>query len=171
MTHIDSDLPKQLASRYKLHDVRLRHLGTPVNDVLAVTAGEGEFAYKLYHRNRTPSAVEWEIDLLLHLLDGGAPVAQPIHGRNGYLERLTVDGHQRVAVLFRWAPGAKPAPEPETYRLLGAAAARIHRAAEGFAPSTERENYDAAALIDDQLRRMKHLLMQADRWRAAVALG
>jgi Ser/Thr protein kinase RdoA (MazF antagonist) len=171
VTVVDSDLHRQLASRYSIHDIALTHLGTPVNDVTAVTASEGRFALKLYHRNRTPEAVEWEIDLLLHLGHGGAPVVQPNRGRNGYLERVTVDGQQRIAVLFTWAPGSKPGPGLETYRLLGEAAARIHRAADGFTSSPARETYDAAVLVDDQLRRMRHLLMRAGRWREAVALG
>jgi Ser/Thr protein kinase RdoA (MazF antagonist) len=171
MTLVDSDLSSQLASCYHLHDVGLRHLGTPVNDVLAVTAAEGKFALKLYHRNRSREAVAWEIELLLHLHRGGAPVVQPIRGRDGHLQRLTVDGQQHVGVLFPWAPGAKPTPGLKTYRLLGTAAARIHRAADGFAASMARESYDAGVLIDDQLRRMRHLLVQANRWQAAVALG
>jgi Ser/Thr protein kinase RdoA (MazF antagonist) len=167
----DSELVRQLTGRYQLHRVRLRHLGTPVNDVVAVTATEGHFALKLYHRNRTAEAVQWEVDLLIHLRRGGAPVVQPIPGRNSYVEHIQVDEEQRIAVLFGWAPGAKPAPGRETYQLLGEAAARIHRAAEGFAPSTARENYDTAVLIDDQLQRMRHLLVQAGRWQSAVALG
>jgi Ser/Thr protein kinase RdoA (MazF antagonist) len=165
------DLGRQVTGRYNLHGVRLRHVDTLVNDVVAVVAAEGEFALKLYHRNRTPTAVQWEIDLLLHLHRWGAPVVQPIRGRNGYLEDLTIDGQQRVAVLFTWAAGTKPTPGYETYRLLGEAAARIHRAADGFAPSPAREAYDTAVLVDDQLERMRQMLVQAGRWRTAVALG
>jgi Ser/Thr protein kinase RdoA (MazF antagonist) len=171
MTTLESDVTRQVTGRYNLHGVGVRHLGTPVNDVVAVAAAEGEFALKLYHRNRTPKAVQWEIDLLIHLHRCGAPVVQPVRGRNGYLEDLTVDGRPRVAVLFTWAAGAKPAPDYETYGLLGEAAARIHRAADGFALSPARERYDAVVLVDDQLERMRQMLVQAGRWRTAVALG
>jgi Ser/Thr protein kinase RdoA (MazF antagonist) len=171
MSLVDSDLTRQLASRYRLGDVELRHLGTPVNDVVAVNSAAGEFALKLYHRKRTPQAVQWEVDLVRHLFRRGAPVAQPIRGRDGYLEYLTLADHQHIVVLFAWASGCKPDTGYETYGLLGEAAARIHRAADGFAPSPARESYDAAALIDDQLHRMQPLLIQAARWRSAVALG
>jgi Ser/Thr protein kinase RdoA (MazF antagonist) len=134
MIAAEIDLARHVARRYKLHDVGLRHLGTPVNDVFAVTSAEGEFALKLYHRNRTLTAVQWEIDLLIHLYRRGAPVVQPIHGRDGDLEHLTVDGQQYVAAFFTWAAGSKPTPGDETYGLLGEAAARIHRAADSFAP-------------------------------------
>ena len=142
-----------------------------MNDVIAVSSEADEFALKLYHRNRVPEAVQWEVDLLIHLHRGGAPVVQPIRGRNGYVEQFTVDGQPRVAVLTSWAPGFKPVPVGETYGLLGEAAARIHRAAEGFTSSPARETYDAAVLVDEQLHRMMHLLVEADRWEAAVGLG
>jgi Ser/Thr protein kinase RdoA (MazF antagonist) len=166
-----SELASQLAGRYQLHDVELRQLATPVNDVVAVTAAEGDFALKLYHRNRTREAVEWEVNLLIHLHSGGAPVVQPIFGKDGYLEHFELDGRQRIAVLFGWAPGSKPVPGDKTYGLLGEAAGRIHRAADGFPPSSTREDFDAATLIDDQLRRMRDLLEHAGRWRSASALG
>lgn len=167
----DLDLARQLAGHYDLHNIGLRHLGTPVNDVIAVSAEADEFALKLYHRNRGPEAVQWEVDLLIHLHRGGAPVVQPIRGRNGYVEQFIVDGQPRAAVLSSWAPGSKPVPGRETYGLLGEAAARIHRAAEGFTPSPARETYDAAVLVDEQLHRMRHLLVEAGRWEAAVGLG
>jgi Ser/Thr protein kinase RdoA (MazF antagonist) len=136
MTTLESDVARQVTGRYNLHGVGATHLGTPVNDV-AVAAEEGEFALKLYHRNRTPKAVQWEIDLLIHLHRCGRPVVQPIRGRNGYREDLTVNGQPRVAVLFTWAAGA--CSGYETYGLLGEAAARIHRAADDFALSPARK--------------------------------
>src|SRR4029453_13231798 len=103
-------LARLLMERYRLHEVGLTDLGVLVNDVVAVVAAEGEFALKVYHRNRTLSAVQWEVDLLIHLHRGGAPVVPPIRGRNGYLEEFTFGGEQRAAVLFDWAAGAKPSP-------------------------------------------------------------
>jgi Ser/Thr protein kinase RdoA (MazF antagonist) len=171
MSLVDSDLTRQLASRYRLGDVELRHLGTPVNDVVAINSAVGEFALKLYHRRRTLQAVQWEIDLVRHLFRRGAPVAQPIRGRDDYLEHLTVADQQHIAVLLPGPPGPSPIPDTRPTDCSGKRPPRIHRAAEGFAPSAARESYDAAALIDDQLHRMQHLLIQAGRWRPAVALG
>jgi hypothetical protein len=54
---------------------------------------------------------------------------------------------------------------------LGEAAARIHRAADDFAPSAARGNYDAAVVVDEQPQRMHRLLVQAGRWQQTVALG
>jgi Ser/Thr protein kinase RdoA (MazF antagonist) len=104
----DSTLVSQLASRYRLRDVELRRLGTPVNDVVAVTAAEGQFALKLYHRYRTPQAVQWEIDLLLHLAGAGAPVVRPVRGTDGYLEHLIVGANRRgwLCTIVETPPGS-----------------------------------------------------------------
>ena len=165
------ELAQELADRYGLHRVQLRHLNTPVNDVLAVTAEEGAFALKLYHRGRTPAAVQWELDLVDHLFRHGAPVVRPIVGRTGLLRRFPVEGSERAGALFTWATGAKPDPRPEVHRRLGEAAGRIHQAADDFPPSPDRETYDAALLIDEQLDRMRPLLQTAGCWTALAALG
>ena len=166
----DAGLAGELARRYDLHVLELRGLDTLVNDVFAVTAAEGAYALKLYHRARTPAAVEWELDLVDHLHRSGAPVVRPVPGRTGLLQRFPLEGSERIGALFSWAPGRKPAPAPEVYDRLGAAAAAIHRAADGFAPSPDRETYDAALLIDHQLHRMRALLEETGCWAATVAL-
>ncbi len=139
--------------------------------MIAVTTPTARFALKLYHLQRTTAEVQWELDLIIHLMQNGAPVVKPIQGSHGYVESLRVDGRDRVAALFEWAPGEKPAPERDTYTLLGKAAAYIHQAADTFPSSSLRENYDAHTLIDEQLHRMNRHLREAKRWKQAVALG
>ena len=102
----DVGLDRQLADRYGLHGVTLERLEVLVNDVYAVTAEEGRFALKLYHRARTPAAVGWELDLVDHLFRGGAPVVRPVPGRTGLLQRFPVEGEERVGALFGWAAGS-----------------------------------------------------------------
>jgi Ser/Thr protein kinase RdoA (MazF antagonist) len=167
----DPGLAAELARGYDLRVLALRRLDVLVNDVFAVTAEEGRFALKLYHQARTPAAVGWELDLVDHLYGGGAPVVRPVPGRTGRLQRLRVAGRERIGALFTWAAGSKPGPGPEVYRRLGAAAGRIHAAADGFAPSPHRETYDLALLIDEQLDRMRPMLQGAGCWSATVALG
>jgi Ser/Thr protein kinase RdoA (MazF antagonist) len=168
----DRPLANQLRARYHLREASFEHLDTAVNDVVAVTSEQGDFALKLYHHNRTVGAVRWEVDLVTHLRRRGAPVVQPVVSRaGGCLEHLVVDGQERLAVLYRWVPGTKPDPGRGTYLLLGEAAARIHGAAEGFPSSPVREHYDASVLVDEQLGRMRQLLVRAGRWPAAAALG
>jgi Ser/Thr protein kinase RdoA (MazF antagonist) len=165
-------LDEQLEEVFGLRDVSYEPVNTLVHDVFAVTTPAGRFALKLYApRARDAAGVQWELDLLNHLVRNGAPVAKPVPGRHGHLEILRTDNGPRVAVLFKWAPGAKPAPGHRTYFLLGEAAARIHAAADTFSSSLPRERYGSDVLIDEQLQRMKSHLVEAGRWRVAVDLG
>jgi Ser/Thr protein kinase RdoA (MazF antagonist) len=165
------NLEQQIENHFGVSDVICEPLNTPTNDVLAVTTPTGRFALKLYHLQRTAAEVQWEVDLIISLIRKGAPVAKPVRGTHGYAEPLRVDGRDRVAVLFEWAPGSKPAPERDSYTLLGKAAAQIHQAADTFTSSLPRESYDAHTLIDEQFRLMKMHLSEAKRWKQAVALG
>ena len=125
-------LGRQVAEAYGLHDVTLTPLPTPVNDVFVVTSSAGRFALKLYHGKRTGDAVRWEVDLVRQLRAHDAPVVQPIRGSRGYVQALTLGGSRRLAVLYSWAPGAKPAPSHQTYHSVGQAAALIHAAGGGI---------------------------------------
>ncbi len=166
------NLEQQIENHFGLSDVICEHLNTPTNDVIAVTTTAGRFALKLYNsQSRTAADVQWELGFIVHLIRNGAPVAKPVPGKHGYVESFYVDGQDRVAALFEWAPGEKPIPEFHTYTLLGKAAAQIHQAADTFTSSFLRESYDANILIDEQLRRMKTYLSEAKRWEQAVALG
>ena len=114
MTTLESAIARQVAGRYNLHGVGVRNLGTLVNDVVAVAAAEGEFALKLYHRIRTPKAVQWEIDLLIHLHRCGAPAVQPIRGRE-WLPRIP---HRRWTAARRRHPLRLAAPGQRPRLLL-----------------------------------------------------
>jgi len=165
------NLEQPIENHFGLSSVLCEPLNTPTNDVIAVTTPTGRFALKLYHLQRTTAEVQWEVDLIIHLMRNGAPVAKPVRGKHGYVESLRVNGRDRVAVLFEWAPGEKPTPERDTYTHLGKVAAQIHQAADTFTSSFPRESYDAHTLIDEQLHRMNMHLSEAKRWKQAVALG
>ena len=135
MTAHLSGLARLLTERYRLHDVGLTDLGIPVNDVVAVSAAEGDFALKVYHRNRT--------------LAGGAVGGRPPHpsasarGSRGAAdsrsEWLSRGVHRRGAAAGGRALrlGARGQAQSRIRDVcpLGEAAARIHRAADGFAVS------------------------------------
>lgn len=153
---------EQLKEQYGVISPVCRNLNTLANDAIEVTAQGGHYALKLYNpASRNKSEVQWEIDLTLHLIKNGAPVAKPVVGNDGYLQSFTVDGQERVAVLFEWVPGTKPGPDLRTYVLVGKAAALIHQAADTFQSPLEREKYDVSLLIDKQLERMKQPLIEA----------
>lgn len=166
------ELAKWLEEHFDLHSVVCENLNTPTNDIISVTTSAGRFALKLYNpQSRTVADVQWELDLIVHLLKNGAPVVKAISSRDKYVKTYVVDGQERAAVLFEWAQGEKPKPTEDTYALLGKAAGQIHNAADTFVSSLSRENYDAEKLIDDPLRRMKDHLIAAGKWQEVVEMG
>lgn len=166
------ELETQIEDKFGLSGITLTHLDVAVNDVIVIDAPSGKFALKLYNiASRSAKEVQWELDLVEHLVEHGAPVVKPVKGRRGYIETLLIDGQERTAVLFEWVPGKKPEPSHATYILLGKAAAEIHNAADDFNPLSPRDTYDTAVLIDEQLQRMKTSLIEADRWPQMLALA
>lgn len=165
-------LQAQIENVFGMSDATLIHLNTPTNDVVEVKAAGGRFALKLYNvQSRGLANVQWELELINHLLRNGVPVVKPVKGRHGYAEVLTVDGQERAAALFEWAAGEKPEPGRDTYALLGKVAGQIHLAADTFHSTLFRKDYRAEVLIDEQLERMKAHLVAAGRWEQMTALG
>lgn len=161
-----------LRTEYGIDDASIIDLHIPVNDVLRVSTSAGEYALKLYNvRSRPIDLVRWEMDLLAVLGAAGVPIAAPNYGRDGPVCEVDWQGTRRAAVLYAWAPGEKPAPGRETYLQLGAAAARIHAAADGFVSQHPRERYDRAMLIDIQQQRLEPYLRRAGVWQRFSALA
>jgi Ser/Thr protein kinase RdoA (MazF antagonist) len=163
---------QQLTKKYGLQEPKCKNLNTLANDSYEVVTSDGHFALKVYNATaRIPQEIQWELDLTLHLVGNGAPVAHPVAGINGnYLQTFSVDGKDRVTALFEWAAGEKPKAELSTYVLLGEAAARIHTAADNFTSDLPREEFDAHELFDDQLRRIKKPLDESGQWQRVYDL-
>lgn len=165
------NIEEQLQIKFGLQDPVCKDLHTPANDVIEVTSSEGHFALKLYNvASRKAADVQWELDLTLHLIKNGAPVAKPVKGVDGYLQAFMVDGQERAAILFEWADGEKPNADISTYVLMGGVAAQIHQAADSFTSELVREKYDTATLIDEQLERMKKPLEDSGQWQRVYDL-
>jgi len=162
-------ITEHLLRAYDLENPVCKDLGTPTNDVVQVNARNSCFALKLYTVT-TLAEIQWEIDLILHLLRHGAPVVRPVRGRAGYLNTFTINGGERVGVLFEWAAGEKPEDSRDAYNLIGKAAAQIHQAADSFASSLPHTKYDANYLIDEQLERMRPLLTQSGQLQRMTGL-
>lgn len=158
--------------RFGLMPTEVKDLNVPVNDVFEVISPGGHHALKFYNvRSRNQHNVQWELDLLDHLLQHQAPIACPVRGVSGYLENVKLAGVDRVAALFVWALGHKPQPDRATYRKIGAAAAAIHAAADEFSSPHPRETYGLHTLIDQQLLRIKPMLEQTGQWQKMYDLG
>jgi Ser/Thr protein kinase RdoA (MazF antagonist) len=163
---------EQLTKKYGLREPKCKNLNTLANDSYEVVTLDGHFALKVYNATaRKPQEIQWELELTLHLIENGAPVAHPVAGTDGnYLQTFSVDDEDRVTALFEWAAGEKPKPELSTYVLLGEAAARIHSAADSFTSDLPREEFDARELFDHQLSRMKKPLEGSGQWQRVYDL-
>ena len=154
-----NQLTTQLLDAYDLKNPTCKDLGTPTNDVVQIITERGHYALKLYTVT-TRDEVQWEIDLILHLLRHDVPVVRPVPGKTEYLNTFKVNGEERIGVLFEWAVGEKPEDSRNTYTLIGKAAAQIHQAADTFSSSLPHTKYDAAYSIDEQLERMRPMLTE-----------
>lgn len=168
-----TQVAQQLKDYYGLDNPACKNLNTLANYAIEVTSPSGHFALKIYNpASRKAAEVQWEIDLTLHLIKNGAPVASPVVGKNGsYLQTFVIDSQNLTAVLFEWAAGEKPKPELSTYTLIGKAAAQIHSAADTFTSELSREQYDMHELLDDQLERMKTPLEESGQWQRVYDLA
>jgi Ser/Thr protein kinase RdoA (MazF antagonist) len=166
-------ITQQLQEQYGLEGVVCKNLNTLANYAIEVKSSTGHFALKIYNpASRTATDVQWEIDLTLHLIKNGAPVARPVAGNDGkYVQTFAIEGQNLTTVLFDWVAGEKPKPELSTYTLIGEAAARIHNAADTFTSELPRERYDAHELIDNQLERMETPLRESGQWQRVFELS
>lgn len=165
------NIEEQLAIKFGLKNPTCKNLNTLANDAYEIVTSDSHLALKLYNSaSRNAQDVQWELDLTLHLISKGVPVAKPVAGKDGYLETFNVDGQGRAAVLFEWASGEKPKPELSTYVLLGDVAAQIHKAADTFSSELPREKYGMHELLDDQLKRMKVPLEESGEWQRVFDL-
>lgn len=165
-----TQIVRQLTELYGLDNTECKDLRMPTNDVIEVKTLDNRFALKIY-TSSPADEVQWEIDLTLHLIKHGAPVAKPVMGTNSnYLQAFAIDGQNLSAVLFEWAAGEKPKDEYSTYVLLGKAAAQIHQAADTFTSPLPHPLYDADKLIDEQIQRMKKPLEDSDQLQRIINL-
>jgi Ser/Thr protein kinase RdoA (MazF antagonist) len=166
-------ITQQLQEQYGLEGVVCKNLNTLANYAIEVKSSTGHFALKIYNpASRTATDVQLEIDLTLHLIKNGAPVARPVAGNDGkYVQTFAIEGQNLTTVLFDWVAGEKPKPELSTYTLIGEAAARIHNAADTFTSELPRERYDAHELIDNQLERMETPLRESGQWQRVFELS
>ena len=127
------------------------------NDVYAVASGGERFALKVYGQGwRTESEVRYEVALLQHLCAKGLRVAAPAirQGENGDAVQQWEDAHGlRYAVLFEYAPGAKPVPPftPRLYEAFGQAVAQMHALSDDFTTEHRRTPLDLNYLVDEPL--------------------
>jgi Ser/Thr protein kinase RdoA (MazF antagonist) len=142
------------------------------NDVHAVQSPLGRFVLKLYGRGwRTEPEIRYEVALIQHLSAGGLPTPASVAATDGdFLTQMDTPDGSRQAVLYTYAPGAKPRSpfNPQLYQAFGEAVGRMHALSDDFVTKHRRRPLDLNLLIDEPLR-LALPLVEAPEDRAFLA--
>lgn len=134
---------------------QVRQLQAGRNHTYAIATTRGKYALRVrgdawWIGGR--SDLLFEIDLLDYLYARGIPVSKAVPKCNGDTIGTIADGvRQRTYSLFTWASGGVGSKTPERARLVGAALARIHLAADGFVSEHPRYRLDETTMLDRRL--------------------
>jgi Ser/Thr protein kinase RdoA (MazF antagonist) len=165
----------ELAGPYRLAGARCELLQRGLNDTYLVRAGGERYVARVYRaRSRPPAEIAYELELLLHLAARGLPVAVPIAGRDGRLQRpLAAPEGKRQLVLFSHADGAPLAWEREEHgEIAGRLAAGVHAAAADFACPHPRRPLDLDELVDRPLAAVRPFLAhRPGDWRELAGIA
>ncbi|SDS57514.1 phosphotransferase [Microlunatus soli] len=165
-----ADVGRVIEDDYGRTPTRISLIMSGHNDSYRVETDEATYAFRVYGEGKSwirgVADLRFELDLLSHLGDRGAPVSTPVARRNGdVLGTRTAPTGDRHYALFTWCPGlpidADELTLPQAARL-GAALASIHVAADDFDSEYARYHLDEQTLIQRSLRLMSPSLRQAD---------
>jgi Ser/Thr protein kinase RdoA (MazF antagonist) len=139
--------------RYGLtNDVRCRFYVLGLHDNFLVEDASRRYILRIYRGDwRSEDEIRFELELLEFLASRGVSVAGPVPARSGalYVPVEHAEG-RRYAALFPFAPGVAPEEglTAEQSRSLGELVARVHREADGFRSSAQRQVLDLEYLLD-----------------------
>ncbi|MET3925700.1 phosphotransferase [Devosia sp. 2618] len=116
----------------------------------------GSFVLRVHRPGyQSRASIESELAWLMALRrDTTLPISEPIIGRDGALLQSFETPHgERLAVLFRFAPGQEPSPHSDLddlFRTLGGYAAELHDHVSAWTPPErfERQVWQAASILD-----------------------
>ncbi len=156
--------------------VDCRLLRSYTNEVYAVTSKDERFALKIYGQGwRTEDEVRYEVALLRHLSAKGMRVAAPaIRDADDDAVKITdTEIGSRFAVLFEYAPGAKPEPPftPQLYEAFGRAVAQMHALSDDFTTEHQRIPLDLNYLLDAPLALALPLVAKPEDWAFLVDIA
>ncbi|HEU5098761.1 MAG TPA: phosphotransferase [Roseiflexaceae bacterium] len=145
-----------------------------LNDHYALPTAQGDFILRVYrHGWRSNADVVWEIELVNHLAQAGAPVAAAVPCSDGrwFTQIQAVEGARQVAVFER-------APAPYTHfgasgrhrispascaEAFGRSVAQVHAAADTYSPTATRFLLDLGHLLDRPLTAIAQVFTDRQR--------
>ena len=153
----DFAIEESVLAHYEcLHAPQCQYFMTGLHDNYRVQDGQRDYIVRLYRNDwRSEPDILFELELLIHLRQYGAEVAQPLMTRTGeYYVKLGCPEGERLAVLFPWAPGEAPgaAITPQQSALLGAAVADLHAGSGQACLVQKRPALDIVALLEQPIK-------------------
>jgi Ser/Thr protein kinase RdoA (MazF antagonist) len=145
---------------YNIGDiVECRFISNGLNDTYMVNTNEKKYILRIYKYNwRSKSEINFELELLNHLVSNGVPVSYPVVKKaGGYFTELLAPEGSRYAILFTYAEGTN-SNSKENCSLYGEQVAKMHVAMEDFHSSHHRFAIDLNHLLTIPLQSIRTLL-------------
>ncbi|MBE1442851.1 phosphotransferase enzyme family protein [Paenibacillus sp. OAS669] len=145
---------------YNIGDIlECRFISNGLNDTYIVITNDNKYILRIYKVNwRSISDIEFEIELLNHLLANGIPVSFPVEKKDGgYHTELKAPEGPRYAVLFTYAEGGY-SNSKESCSLYGEEVAKMHVVMDEFHSGHQRFELDLDHLLTKPLQSIKPLL-------------
>lgn len=142
-----------LSDLYDIGDVtECRFLSNGLNDTYLVDTSETKYILRIYKANwRDKSDINFEIELLNHLISNGVPVSHSVMKKDGgYLTELAAPEGVRFAALFTYAAGGH-SDSKENTSLYGEEVAKMHLALDDFQCSHDRFTIDLDHLLKEPI--------------------
>lgn len=137
-----------------------------LHDNYLIECAGRQYIFRIYRNDwRGPEEALFELELLSHLNDRGAPVAGPVPTVTNELAiRIASPEGERMAALFYYAEGHAPADAItiDECALLGHAVARVHDIAETFETTHVRRALDVRYLVDESIAALEPFLDRDD---------
>lgn len=145
---------------YEIGDVlECRFLSNGLNDTYLVITNERKYIFRIYKANwRSKSDIDYEVELLNHLISKGIPVSYPVVKKDGnYLSELAAPEGQRFAALFTFAEG-EYSDKKESCSLYGEQVAKMHLVMDEFHCNHGRFTIDLDHLLKSPIPSIKRFL-------------
>jgi len=125
-----------------------------LNDTFRVQTTDGWYAFRVYRAGwRSPSEIQFELDVLQHCDRNGVSVSVPVRRRDGsYISSVEQPEGPRHAVVFTYAHGEQPGEHSDVQvRYFGRESAHLHQVCDDFSSVHPRFAMDLFHLVDQPL--------------------
>jgi Ser/Thr protein kinase RdoA (MazF antagonist) len=144
-------LLQEIALRYSIAPVTCRLLKRGLNDTYLLVTNKNRYIVRAYRAGwRSQSAIQCELELLLHLARREVSVAVPIRAEDGTLFwSVSAPEGLRHLVLFSYANGSRvPWQSGDDAHKIGRVAGAIHCASDDFVSAYSRPAIDVEYLFE-----------------------